>query len=59
MESILLNLREYIGDTEVILEYVDEIPLVRTGKRSPVMSTVREDFQNLNVSGQVRHRSEK
>lgn len=59
MESILLNLREYIGDTEVILEYVDEIPLVRTGKRSPVISTVREDFQNLNVSGQVRHRSEK
>jgi phenylacetate-CoA ligase len=59
MESILLNLREYIGNTEVILEYVDEIPLVRTGKRSPVMSTVREDFQNLNVSGQVRHRSEK
>lgn len=57
MKSILLDLREYIGDTEVILEYVDEIPLVRTGKRSPVMSTVREDFQSLNVSGQVRHRS--
>lgn len=58
MDSILLDLRQYVGDTKVMLEFVDEIPLVRTGKRSPVISTVREDFQSLNVSGQVRHRSD-
>lgn len=58
MDAILLDLRQYVGDTKVMLEFVDEIPLVRTGKRSPVISTVREDFQSLNVSGQVRHRSD-
>jgi len=29
------------------VEFVEEIPLVRTGKRSPVVSTVDEDFQEV------------
>ena len=41
------DLREYVGETEIDVEYVDEIPLLRTGKRTPVVSTVRLDFQTL------------
>lgn len=40
-------LRRYTGSTEIVIEFVESIPLVRTGKRSPVVSTVREDFQTL------------
>lgn len=54
MAKVLSHLDNYVGGTKVIVEYVDEIPLVRTGKRSPVVSTVAEDFQDLNPSGQIR-----
>jgi phenylacetate-CoA ligase len=46
-EELLSALRHYVGGTEVEVEFVDEIPLVRTGKRSPVVSLVRADFQEL------------
>jgi phenylacetate-CoA ligase len=45
--ELMTTLREYIGETRVDVEFVDEIPLVRTGKRTPVVSTVSEDFQRL------------
>jgi phenylacetate-CoA ligase len=48
--QILAELREYVGEedqTDIEVEFVDEIPLVRTGKRSPVVSTLREDFQQF------------
>jgi phenylacetate-CoA ligase len=48
--DILTELRRYVGDeseTDIAVEFVDEIPLLRTGKHSPVVSTVREDFQSL------------
>lgn len=51
--AIMEELRRYVGDemqTAIDVEFVDEIPLVRTGKRSPVVSSVREDFQSLTVS---------
>ena len=54
MKSILQELHPYVGETEINIEYVDEIPLVRTGKRSPVVSTVAEDFQDLDVLHQIR-----
>lgn len=40
------ELRRYTGD-EIVLEwdFVSEIPLLRTGKRTPVVSSVRLDFQ--------------
>jgi phenylacetate-CoA ligase len=41
------HLREYVGVSEVLVEYVEEIPLLATGKRTPVISTVRPDFQTL------------
>ena len=54
MASIIKNLHHYVGDTEIKVNYVQEIPLVRTGKRSPVVSTIVEDFQGLEVSQQIR-----
>jgi phenylacetate-coenzyme A ligase PaaK-like adenylate-forming protein len=49
---ILDELRQYVGrefQTAIDVEFVDDIPLVRTGKHSPVVSTVDEDFQSLGV----------
>jgi len=54
LTDILTGLGKYIGETQVEVNFVDEIPLVRTGKRSPVVSFVSEDFQDLSVSKQVR-----
>ena len=49
--ELLAELRRYAGEeTDIAVEFVDEIPLVRTGKRSPVVSTVREDFQQLEAA---------
>jgi len=47
---IVDELRQYVGkasETPIDVEFVDEIPLLRTGKHSPVVSTVDEDFQSL------------
>ena len=47
---ILNELRQFVGDdseTDIDVQFVYEIPLVRTGKHSPVVSTVDEDFQSL------------
>jgi phenylacetate-CoA ligase len=45
--EMLDMLTGFLGDTQVDVEHVDSIPLLRTGKRSPVVSEVREDFQGL------------
>lgn len=47
LENVVAQLREYVGsadETPITLAIVDEIPLLRTGKRSPVVSTVPTDF---------------
>ena len=44
---LLAHLGAYVGSSEVIVDYVDEIPLLATGKRTPVISSVRPDFQTL------------
>ena len=49
-EDAINELRQYIGATVIDVQHVDEIPLVRTGKRSPVVSTIREDFQSMAAS---------
>ena len=54
MKIILNKLERYVGQTEITVEFVDQIPLIRTGKRSPVVSSVVEDFQQLEISKQVR-----
>ena len=46
-DGMVTDLREYVGDSQIDLEYVDEVPLLATGKRTPVVSTVRMDFQTL------------
>ena len=58
-DSLMLNLRRYIGsDTETAVEvsFVDAIPMVRTGKRSPVISTVPMDFQTMVPANPPRER---
>jgi phenylacetate-CoA ligase len=44
-DQVLTDLREYVGDTEISVQFVDEIPLLKTGKRTPVVSKVKFDFQ--------------
>ncbi len=45
---MVASLGEYTGKgTDIGVEMVDEILLGRTGKRSPVVSTVRAEFQEL------------
>jgi len=46
-EDLIAALREYVGDTAIETAYVDSIPLLATGKRTPVVSSVRVDFQSL------------
>lgn len=44
-------LSQYVGEsTKINFEIVDEIPLLATGKRTPVISLVRVDFQSLESS---------
>jgi len=46
--DLLKSLRQFTGPgTRIDVEFLEAIPLLRTGKRSPVVSTVREDFQEL------------
>lgn len=47
IDEMLIELRKFTGDTKIILSEVTSIPLLQTGKRSPVVSTVRSDFQDL------------
>lgn len=44
-DSVISDLREYIGDTTISVKFVEEIPLLKTGKRTPVVSKVKFDFQ--------------
>lgn len=56
-QEIVTGLYKFLGDDmEIITEYVDEIPLVRTGKRTAVVSELKLDFQNL--SGMDINKSE-
>lgn len=46
--KILSSLASFVGkETLVELELVDSIPLLITGKRTPVISKLRVDFQNI------------
>jgi phenylacetate-CoA ligase len=47
-DKMMTALRRFVGDdTKIDIEFCDTIPLLETGKRSPIVSTVREDFQTL------------
>jgi phenylacetate-CoA ligase len=50
-DEIMKKLRRFVGsETRIDVEFCDAIPLLETGKRSPVVSTVREDFQALSAT---------
>jgi phenylacetate-CoA ligase len=46
--EILAGLRRYVGtEMEITVEFVDFIPLVRTGKHQATISRLNLDFQKL------------
>lgn len=47
VREMLHSLSAYVGSTTIDVQIVESIPLVRTGKRSPVVSHVPLDFQML------------
>jgi phenylacetate-CoA ligase len=48
-EEILTGLRRYVGtEMDIQVEFVDAIPLVRTGKHQATISHLNLDFQELN-----------
>ena len=50
--EILQVLRQYLGEeTRIDVQFVDLIPLVRTGKRQAVISKLSLDFQKLELDG--------
>lgn len=50
MQEVLGKLREFIGDeTQLDVEFVDAIPLVRTGKHQGVISRIPLDFQSAQL----------
>jgi phenylacetate-CoA ligase len=51
IERIINDLRLYTGQNQTIdIDLVEEIPLLKTGKRTPVISDVRIDFQQIDGS---------
>jgi phenylacetate-CoA ligase len=49
-EQIMKELRRFVGEeTHIDVEFCQSIPLLATGKRSPVVSTVHRDFQSIST----------
>jgi len=47
-ESVLSDLRDVLGKkTKIIVKYLDEIPMVRTGKQRGTINKLNIDFQKL------------
>lgn len=46
-QELMAHLRQFVGDTDIRVEFVQEIPLLKTGKRTPVISSVKLDFQEI------------
>lgn len=54
IEEILAGLKKFLGEGMIIhLNFVEEIPLVKTGKRTAIISKLNLDFQNLSGADQV------
>jgi phenylacetate-CoA ligase len=48
---IIFDLKKYTGRNQNIsIELVKEIPLLKTGKRTPVVSSLKLDFQKIDNS---------
>ncbi len=49
-DQIMRELRRFVGDdTHIDVDFCQSIPLLATGKRSPVVSTVDQDFQSIST----------
>jgi len=48
--KMISDLRKFVGDTKIQINRVMEIPLLQTGKRSPVISSISEDFQQVSAA---------
>ncbi|MBM3227723.1 glycosyltransferase [Candidatus Peribacteria bacterium] len=47
-QEILSGLRKFLGETmDITMEFVESIPMVKTGKRTSVVSMVDYDFQDV------------
>jgi phenylacetate-CoA ligase len=46
-EELINDLRDYVGETQIQIEFVENIPLLKTGKRTPVISHLKIDFQDI------------
>lgn len=46
-EELITDLRHYVGGTQIQIEFVENIPLLKTGKRTPVISHLKIDFQDI------------
>jgi phenylacetate-CoA ligase len=58
-DSMMNALRRFVGDdTKIDIEFCEAIPLLETGKRSPIVSTVREDFQSLSKHSRQSRQTE-
>jgi phenylacetate-CoA ligase len=53
--EILDGLSKYVGDTKISINLVDQIALLSTGKRTPVFSKVRLDFQDISNESIIRN----
>ena len=50
-QKLIRELKTYAGDlTDIQIKLLDIIPLVKTGKRTPVISLVRQEFQSIQSS---------
>jgi phenylacetate-CoA ligase len=55
LDELLAALRGYLGPTtEIDVEFVDVVPLGRTGKRQAVLSSVPVDYQDISVRSVAR-----
>ncbi len=46
-DNLINELRQFIGNTPIKIEFVESIPLLKTGKRTPVISHLKIDFQDI------------
>jgi hypothetical protein len=52
-EEILTHLRHFLGsEMKIDVEFVDHIPMVRTGKQQGSISKLPLDFQNIKTNVQ-------
>jgi phenylacetate-CoA ligase len=52
--SMMKQLQKFVGSTGIDTKFVESIPLLATGKRSPVISKIKLDFQIIDEQGKYK-----